>query len=322
MAHDAIAAILADMPTLRQAGILMAEAMGEGNVGLCCQRFRCGLIPTIGTEPSGGALENNIVKIVYFDEGSATDYIQIAQGGSLNTIFELVDENASSGGAEAEGKAKIRTKILKTLAGLDVSAGVEGEIETSFSSGSVVKSIISNTVLTDFLAAVSPDDGHDVPITHLSKCRIEQVPGSISSISLFTPYFSMFKSGQGISAGDFDISVDKLDAALAKAKGYLEFLGEREGANDRIILRFNRAAFKNNYRSTDLMKMRLTLYAIHVGSCSLDDLAADNEIKLEGFTSKDNPDYIPRKPAQQIVDKTEELKMYDVLLAGVESSGR
>lgn len=131
----------------------------------------------------------------------------------------------------------------------------------------------------------------------------------------------MFKSGQGISAGDFDISVDKLDTALAKAKGYLEFLGEREGVNDRVILRFNRAAFKNNYRSTDLMKMHLTLYAVHVGSCSLDDLAADNEIKLEGFTSQDNPDYIPKKPVQQRVDITEELEMYDVILAGVESNG-
>ena len=38
-------------------------------------------------------LDGRIVKLVYFDEGSATDYIQIIEGGALSTIETLMNED-------------------------------------------------------------------------------------------------------------------------------------------------------------------------------------------------------------------------------------
>lgn len=261
-------------------------------------------------------LDNRIVKLVYFDEGSATDYIQIIEGGELSTVETLMNEDVESGKASAEAKGGISLGALRALIGLDASVKTEGLLDASFNSGTIAKSIISNTVLTDFLKAIKEADA---PIERFEGVQIEQIPGSISSFSLLTPYLSMLKPGQAVEAGDFDISLDKLDATLSKAKGYLEFRGRQEGKGD-VVLRFNRMALKNNYRPSDLLKMNLTLYAVYVGECRIDDLVADKELGAEGFTVMDNPDYSDEQVSPISVELSK-LAMYDVLLAGVSSNG-
>lgn len=261
-------------------------------------------------------LDNRIVKLVYFDEGSATDYIQIIEGGELSTVETLMNEDVESGKASAEAKGGISLGALRALIGLDASVKTEGLLDASFNSGTIAKSIISNTVLTDFLKAIKEEDA---PIERFEGVQIEQIPGSISSFSLLTPYLSMLKPGQAVEAGDFDISLDKLDATLSKAKGYLEFRGRQEGKGD-VVLRFNRMALKNNYRPSDLLKMNLTLYAVYVGECRIDDLVADKELGAEGFTVMDNPDYSDEQVSPISVELSK-LAMYDVLLAGVSSNG-
>lgn len=260
--------------------------------------------------------EDNIIKLVYFDEGSATDYIQITEGGALSTVETLMKEDKEGGRAKATAKVGISLGALQKLIGLDVSAKTEGILDASFNSGTIAKSIISNTVLTDFLKSISTEN---TPIKKFENVQIEQIPGSISSFSLLSPYLSMFKSGQAVAAGDFDISLDKLDSTLLKAKGYLEFKGHQKAKPD-IILRFNRMALKNNYRPSDLLKMKLTLYAVYVGDCGITDLLADKELSAEGFTIMNNPDYFEETTPPFPIEQPK-LAMYDVLLAGVSSNG-
>lgn len=261
-----------------------------------------------------------LAKVIYFDEGSATDFIQIFNDGKLESVAELIDSDRTEGEAGVRAQVGIRTKLLKYLAGLDAKAEANGTLSTSFNSGTIVKSIVTNTVLTDFIHAVKDDNTDAVRI--FEKYSIEQISGSISSIALLTPYFSMLRGGQGISAGDFDISLDKLDPTLSKAKGYFEFLGVDKCGSAKCIFRFNSNAFKNNYRPTDLLKMDLMLYAVKVGSCTLDELAADNELNIEGFTAKDNPDYESDTQADECADNAILLDMYDVVLAGVTVDGK
>lgn len=48
-------------------------------------------------------MANKIYKIVYFDEDSVTDYVQIVVGGSLKTTTELLKSNEKQEvGATAE----------------------------------------------------------------------------------------------------------------------------------------------------------------------------------------------------------------------------
>lgn len=274
-----------------------------------------------------------IVKVVYFDEGSATDYVQVHEGGELSNVMMLIDEDANSGEAGASAKIGVKAKLLRALAGIDAAAGVDAGIRASFNSGTVVKSIISNTVLTDFLNVVDASS-QEAPgaqagymaIQRFSNLRIEQIPGSISTMALLTPYFSMLRSGQSIAAGEFDIALDKLDGALSKAKGYFEFCGVREpddkgdGGDERVIFRFNSDAFKNNYRPSDLLKMNLSLFAVKVGSAKLSALSANQELEFRGFDAKDNPDY--GTSVEFSADAEEELDMYDVVLAGVSADDK
>jgi len=131
----------------------------------------------------------------------------------------------------------------------------------------------------------------------------------------------MLRSGQGIEAGEFNISLDKLDSTLTKAKGYFEFFGNNDDGS-RIVLRFNGLGFKNNYKQGNLLNMNLRLYAVNVGKTRIAELAADKELSLEGFASATNPDYVEgAENEESAVGEDESLDMYDVILAGVVSNG-
>ena len=97
-------------------------------------------------------VKNRLCKIVYFDEDSITDYMQIIMGGTLEQTTELLNEGCDKGDANIEVKAGIGVgKVLKALVGFDASASVDGGLSTSFNTHEMAKNIIKNTILTDFI---------------------------------------------------------------------------------------------------------------------------------------------------------------------------
>lgn len=260
---------------------------------------------------------SSIVKIVYFDEGSATDFVQLRRGGALEFMIKESNTDSTTDSTDAEASIEGKVGIARLFR---IGASASGNISSSSGTETVVNSVVTNTVLTDFLELVESEDDPMPTVQAFDGCQIEQIPGSISGISLLTPYFSMFRGGQTIEAGDFDIALDKLDSTLSKAKGYFEFLGV-PNVGEPVVFRFNGLAFKNNYRPANLLSMNLKIYAIEVGECRLSDFDAEQEFAVEGFTSKQNPDYTENKEEnrQQLGDK---LKMYDALLAGVSVRGK
>lgn len=255
-----------------------------------------------------------ICKIVCFDEGSATDYIQVVNGGETSIIREETDEREANAKGEVEAKVGLKTKLIEILTGIDVSAEVSGTGGISFNTSAVAKSIISNTVLTDFLEAA----GAHKDIRLFEGYGVVTIENSLASYALMTPYLSMLRGGN-IPAGDFNLALDKLDSTIKEAKGYYEFLGD--SGDERVVFRFNRESFKNNYKVTDLLRMNLVIYAVEVGTCRLDDLDVSNELNMpQGFVAT-NPDYEPQRGIDCDDSKTREFKVYDVLLAGVRAHG-
>lgn len=96
-----------------------------------------------------------ICKIVYFDEESVTDYVQIVAGGELEKTTELLNSREAQEGqsAQANGKVGIRG-VFKALLGWDAGASAEVSAGLSFNSSKMVKNIVKNTILTDFLKTV------------------------------------------------------------------------------------------------------------------------------------------------------------------------
>ena len=81
-----------------------------------------------------------------------------------------------------------------------------------------------------------------------------------------------------------------------------------------VIFRFNRSAFRNNYTMSDLPKMQLTYYAIHVGQIEKSDLQVQKEFEFGTAKSSKRVDYAS---ASQGDSMTTEIEVYDVVLAGV-----
>lgn len=269
---------------------------------------------------------NSICKVVYFDEDSVTDYVQIIAGGELEKTTELLKQSEKSADAKAEAKVSAGiSKVFKALVGLEAQASAEASMGASLNTSKMVKNIVKNTILTDFINIINLD-ADKTKSGKISKGSIKKFEGykitvekdSLSYIVMVSPYLSMMKTGSGIPAGDFNISVEKMENALKNAKGYYEFVATK--GRSRVILRFNINALKNNYKINDLLKMNLSIYAIKVGTTALDKLNINNELDIDVSTvTKDNPEY-----ERQVVDESEDdsksktLDVYDVLLAGVE----
>lgn len=267
-----------------------------------------------------------ICKIVYFDEDSVTDYVQIVAGGELENTTELLKSRDAQEEQSVQTNGKVGISgIFKALLGWEVGASADVSAGLSFNSSKMVKNIVKNTILTDFLKTIE-DASQGRSNSRLPQGTIKQFKGykisavedSLSYMVMVSPYLSMLKSGSAIPAGEFNIAIDKLDNALRHAKGYYEFVGTK--GRSRVILRFNINSFRNSYTISDLLKMDLSIYAIKVGRSSLENLNVNKELGMNvSLIPKDNPSYEPNTDAEEASATSPTLDVFDVLLAGVEA---
>ncbi|MEN6471709.1 MAG: DUF6414 family protein [Clostridiaceae bacterium] len=272
-------------------------------------------------------MENKICKIIYFDEDSITDYVQIVAGGEMENTKELL--NSREGNEQQNVKATVKGGIggvFKALLGWEVGASADISAGLSFNSSKMVKNIVKNTILTDFLAILenqgtlkrSVSKMPQGAITKFKDYSISAEKDSLTYMVMVSPYLSMLKTGSAIPAGEFNIAVDKLDNALRHAKGYYEFVGIK--GRSRVILRFNINSFKNGYTISDLLKMNLSVYGIKVGRTTLDMLNVSKELGMNvSIIPKDNPSYEEQNANAESALKLQVLDVFDVLLAGVEA---
>lgn len=273
-----------------------------------------------------GEVMEKICKIVYFDEDSVTDYVQIVAGGELENTTELLKSRDAQEAQSVQANGKVGISgIFKALLGWEAGASADVSAGLSFNSSKMVKNIVKNTILTDFLKTIE-DVSQGRTNSRLPKGTIKQFKGykisavedSLSYMVMVSPYFSMLKSGSSIPAGEFNIAVDKLDNALRHAKGYYEFVGTK--GRSRVILRFNINSFRNSYTISDLLKMDLSIYAIKVGRTSLENLNVNKELGMKvSLIPKDNPSYEPNADTEEAAATSPTLDVFDVLLAGVEA---
>lgn len=246
----------------------------------------------------------NLVKVVYFDEESASDLLDISAGGKVSVSKEQTKEQAAEVEAEAGAKAAAKFNWLPFFGG-------SAEIGTAASMSAVGRSILnktfSNTILTDYLDKLDGVKG----VERLDGLTVTARNESAAYMKMYTPYFAMLKMDE------LPVNLAALDSALEAAKGYYELLGEdADGAKS--ILRFNIQAFRNNYGLADLGRMQLVFHGIAVGRAAESSLTMKAEISPSAesapLTGLDVVDGVsPRSEALLVV--------YDVVLAGVEYDG-
>lgn len=242
-----------------------------------------------------------LIKIVYFDEESASDLLDIVAGGKETSSKELTKERAAEVEAEARAKAAAKFNWLPFFGG---SAEAGAAASASAVGRSILNKTLSNTILTDYLSKLGELRG----IERLEGLTVTARSDSAAYMKMYTPYLAMLK------IDELPVNLAELDSALTSAKGYYELLG-LSADNTKRILRFNIQAFRNNYGLVDLGRMRLVFHGIRVGKASESSLTMQAEMapgaEPAPVTGLDVVDGVSTEPSTL-------LDVYDVILAGVE----
>ena len=244
-----------------------------------------------------------MIKVVYFDDGSATDYLNIYDGGNVvRTSDDIENQNS-------ELATKVSSKLFARLSWLPFIGG-EAEVSASaglaLNSSSLIKTTLSNTVMTDFLSKAKEDTSRIIKFDGYS---VSAQKNSIAYFKMFTPYLKITTSDFTSDGFTFDLS--RMDEAFEGGKGYYEL--KSTNGKTSYVFRFNIEAFRNNYGIADLTKMNLTYYGIKVGKVDLNLLDIEKEFNFEQEEINSAFDL-----ERQSKPKVNELEVYDILLAGIE----
>lgn len=264
-------------------------------------------------------------KVIYFDEGSVTDFLQIEAGGHLVQTTELLDNSTTAAEVGVDAKASLGIgKLFKSILGLDASIGVETKLSGQTKANEIAHQILQNTILTDFFNYVSSDESQVIQC--FTNYSIRVIKESLGYYIMLSPYMSMLQSKDGIRINnmpDMSIAIDRFDNSLRNAKGYYELIGVSSTQKTRVVFRFNLEAFRNNYKISDLTKMDLIIYAIKVGRITADKLDIQSELDIPVITPRsfENPSFDEIVQSSEDSGKVDNSKLdiYDVLLAGVAS---
>lgn len=246
-----------------------------------------------------------MIKIVYFDESSATDLIHVLGNGKSSEKKEHIVTKSTEVaiGAEAEASEK-----LNVLGMITAKVGGAGGLDFSREGSTIITKAIENTILTDYLACVQKEAKEYIRI--FNSCRLYPYPESFAYFKMLTPYLIMTDGKIAVSQ-ELSLNLALMDKALDSGRGYYELIAQ--DGSEKCVLRFNMKAFRNNYSISDLVKMNLCYHAIEVGTVSESKLTMSSEFseqkeaELSGFDIGKNSEQQSRA----------ELKVYDVLLAGV-----
>lgn len=241
------------------------------------------------------------IKVVYFDESAAQDYIDVVNGGRLDWSKEENKERVAKILAEIEAHAQGNFNIINII-----KASLAGNISGEYS-GEISKALdttLKNTLLTDYISEAHKDS----KIRKFENDGVYAPKNSISMYKMYSSYLTIVPKDQ------LPIDMEKLNEALLGERGYYAMLLSNENPPS-CVLRFNIKAFKNNYNLADLSKMTLTYYGVKVGKCTMKQLDIENEFNIEQESVKQTPENI----IDGTVTKENKLEVYDIVLAGVVS---
>ena len=238
-------------------------------------------------------------KIIYFDEGSASDLLDIENGGSM-LVKLTTDEKGENQGTAGIGA---KTKLLFSNLFFSAQANIESNLQTSFQDSEYLNKTITNTILSDTIDLLL--DNKNKIAKEFRNYRIEIVKNSIAFIQTFSPYLDMVSNSDGFQVSDdFNINLTKINSTLKNSKGYYEVIATNKSKD--VIFRFNNKAFRNNYGLQDLLNMDLVFYGIKVGKMDKAKLNfSDFIIDEESIVDMND------------LKKSDVLDMYDIILAGV-----
>lgn len=275
--------------------------------------------------------DNDLVKVVYFDEDSALEYLDIKNEGRYLFNQENLEKYEKDKSNKNAANVGLVGKTLNLFSFVGLEAGVSTELQSKFSKSNnkLVNSTISNTILTDFLMQVRINE----EIIEISGEEFRLSNNSFAYFKAISPLLKLFNKdflNQNNEIQDIDILA--IEEVLDMTKGYFEFLAKKDSED--VVLRLNTTSLRNNYKLGDLQFMNLTFYAVNVGKINQENINIEKFIDNLDSNKKEDKgkqkEEIIQRYSSEIYgeDESEEsgaeeetkyLKLYDVILAGVKS---
>lgn len=252
---------------------------------------------------------NKMLKIVYFDELSATDYLIIKKEGITKKIEEQLYSRDKEKNLKAGGD--IGAKFPLWVFGIGGGIKGEGNIKLENTENNILKKTISNSLLSDFIMEIDEDDN----IINFEEYAVKPYPNSMTFIKMFTPYLKMITNDIETDGGILNFS--NMDAAFEDGKGYYEMVATKE--NEKCVFRFNIDSFRNNYTLSDLTKMNLCYYGFKVGETEEENLDILNELNMNENSYNVQLEDIEKSASKE--KSSHILEIYDIILAGVGTNG-
>ena len=251
---------------------------------------------------SNDETNKSVIKIIYFDEISATDYLIIKNGVILDEMNKELNENKKF--KEISLKGKLWAKIPFLIG----TAKAEGNLSYNDSDTTIIQKTITSSLLSDFIEELNTEE-----IIEFNNYSISVYPNSFAYFKMFTPFLKIFSENMSEDI-NLPINISSMDNAFEDGKGHYEMIAEN--GKNKVVLRFNIDSFRNHYTISDLTKMDLTYYGVLVGETEEYLLDISNEL---------NPnDNAPNEDIANNIKDLEEknkcktkLKVYDVILAGI-----
>lgn len=244
-----------------------------------------------------------IIKVVYFDETAATDYITIQNGGHIDWTTTENKEKLAKIIAEIDLQAKGGFNLFSFI-----KASLSGQASTNMnaSTNKLITSTVTNTLLTDYISLASEDKN----IRQFHDDGVYAPKNSVSMYKMYSSYLNIVPKDQ------IPIDLEGLNNAILGERGYYQMLLNKE-EEATCVLRFNINAFKNDYSLADLSKMNLSYYGVKVGECTKEQLSMEKEFEIE--QQNETPDVKEIVTGTKTESSTTFLDVYDIVLAGVMS---
>ena len=253
--------------------------------------------------------KNNLLKVIYYDENSAIDYVTLKYGGDYD--FEELKKSARK--CNADGSVKNEVKVSPLTKILKFSTSLDSSIKADIENNNVFTSTIKTNTMVEFIKLCETNPSE---MKRFDGYTLELDEKSITYLKIYLPYMKFIKpevlnnSIDGLE--QFDIT--KLDEILEITNGYYSFKAIKDGITQ-YIFRFNVNGLKNDYKLQDLIGMKLIYYGIKVGKSNLNGL--DLVKQLNNENKNQNPYFEQDEELQSTEDREVEFDIYDIILAGV-----
>lgn len=279
-----------------------------------------------------------IFKVVYFDENSAGDYLNISTKGTMDSLSETSILNQVSNESKSTFKFDFPTAatalvsaygaftandqgareifaIISLLAlGANIFAlGLNAYTNRMKEDKSLIKTQIKSTVLTAFIEATHEEK---TPIKEFEGYEVTMKEDSFAYLKLYLPALKLLNfEVQGFS-------LNKIDEVVKDIKGYYELVATKD--NETKIFRVNVEALRNNYKLMDLTQMDLKYYGVKVGKVSnLDKLSFKDAFSVKTPAQVDAKQiYSLASGKESTTINNKVVEIYDIILAGVENNDR